>query len=122
MPDPSFRRVPEGQHVQGAPGQFHTESDVAALLIWFFLLFFFFNFGRVDMKKQVCSVIDLSLDLFLFQQENFNVLFKSLVIAIASIIMIGLGVLTLSGKVTFSLLVFSTYESLQKNVSIYRRF
>jgi len=32
-------------------------------------------------------------------KENFNLLFKSLVIAIASIISIGLGVLTLSGKV-----------------------
>jgi hypothetical protein len=33
--------------------------------------------------------------------ENFGLLFKSLVIAISAIIAIGLGVLTLSGKVPY---------------------
>ena len=38
--------------------------------------------------------------------ENFNILFKSLVIIISSIIAIGLGVLTLSGKVSYKLTFF----------------
>ncbi len=39
--------------------------------------------------------------------ENFNILFKSLVIIIASIIGIGLGVLTLSGKVIYLVIIIA---------------